>query len=445
MLTEWPRVSIVMPVYNGGHYFALALQSALAQDYPDFEIVVVDDGSQDGGEVGRIAREGGERVRYIRQDNKGVAGALNTAREAMTGDIFCWLSHDDLYLPHKTRRQALYHRQLGDPDGVLFTDYDLIGPEGEYLQTIRADRPTLLQAPMLALLTGSINGCTLFAPATVMNALGPFEEQYRYTQDYRLWNRLLGRFEFYHQPEVTVRYRVHPGQDSNKPAAVSEGEALWIDMMDDRSEVERVQMRGSTQRFFASMARHLEQAPYPRALHHARERAAGAVAATLVSVVVAAPADDAALRATIASLTAQSHPLVEILVVGPAASGSIPGATRLLPADGAASTWLQAGLLQSRGDYLICLRAGEQLAPEDLAQRVAAMQERGGFLGHVGTPPDPRHLMLGTPLALKNLMFHRALLGEGFELSPHADVFGDGVSLAGLLRSHPPTMLETAQ
>jgi glycosyltransferase involved in cell wall biosynthesis len=155
-LNAGPRISICMPVYNGGHYFALALESALAQTWPNCEIVVVDDGSTDGGESERNAARGGSRVRYIRQQNRGVAGALNTAVEAMTGDIFCWLSHDDLYEPHKTEAQVDYHRRLGRRDAVLFSDYHVIDAKGKLVNRVSSDRQRLLRAPMLALLNRNI-------------------------------------------------------------------------------------------------------------------------------------------------------------------------------------------------------------------------------------------------------------------------------------------------
>ena len=140
-----PMVSIVMPVYNGGDYFRLALNSALRQAYDNFEIVVVDDGSQDGGAAERIAARGGARVRYIRQENQGVAGALNRGLQEMRGEFFCWLSHDDLFVPHKTAMQAAYHKRLGKPDAVLFSDYELMDPAGKVYQRISA-QPIQTQA-----------------------------------------------------------------------------------------------------------------------------------------------------------------------------------------------------------------------------------------------------------------------------------------------------------
>jgi glycosyltransferase involved in cell wall biosynthesis len=439
MRTEWPRVSIIMPVYNGGRYFRMALNSALGQEYPDFEIIAVDDGSNDDGEVMRIARAGGPRVRYIRQNNKGVAGALNTGLDAMTGDIFCWLSHDDLFLPDKLRKQADYHQRLGDPEGILFSDYDVIGPAGELLQTVRADRARLIAAPMLALLTGSINGCTLFAPKAVIQKAGPFEERYRYVQDYRVWNRILGQGEFYHQPEVTVQYRVHPGQGSQKPEAVTEGESLWIAMMNDRSEIERVQMYGSSLRFFSKLREHLQGSPYTRATRYAATQANDAIKATRVSVIVVSD-DDESLQATLLSLSQQTHAPLETSVAAEECPVDLPSDVSFIRFADHGYSRLEPAILSSRGDYIVCVRAGEAMHPSTIEMLVSQMQEKGRWWGYVGHVMDARQALLKAPVPLRVLVFHRLLIGAGWVR--YLGEMRDERALAALMRSHEPVQLE---
>src|SRR5262245_7173783 len=101
-----PLVSIVIPVYNGSPYLREAINSALAQTYPNLEVIVVNDGSTDDGETARIACSYGKRIRYFAQDNGGVASALNRGLEKMQGEFFSWLSHDDMYTPDKIEKQV---------------------------------------------------------------------------------------------------------------------------------------------------------------------------------------------------------------------------------------------------------------------------------------------------------------------------------------------------
>ncbi len=90
-----PKVSIIIPVYNGEKYVSLAIESALRQTYSNLEIIVVNDGSTD--KTDKICRSYGNKIRYIKKENGGVSTALNVGIDNMTGEYFSWLSHDDLY------------------------------------------------------------------------------------------------------------------------------------------------------------------------------------------------------------------------------------------------------------------------------------------------------------------------------------------------------------
>ncbi len=101
-----PFVSIVIPVYNGANYLREAIESALGQTYPDVEVIVVNDGSNDGGKTRDVALSFGNRIRYLEKTNGGVATALNLGVREMRGELFAWLSHDDVYYPEKIARQV---------------------------------------------------------------------------------------------------------------------------------------------------------------------------------------------------------------------------------------------------------------------------------------------------------------------------------------------------
>jgi glycosyltransferase involved in cell wall biosynthesis len=105
MTENAPLVSIVIPVYNGSNYLSEAIDCCLNQTYPHVEVIVVNDGSNDGGKSHEIAISYGSKISYYEKENGGVSSALNLGIEKMKGQYFSWLSHDDLYLPQHIETQ----------------------------------------------------------------------------------------------------------------------------------------------------------------------------------------------------------------------------------------------------------------------------------------------------------------------------------------------------
>jgi glycosyltransferase involved in cell wall biosynthesis len=204
------QVSVVIPVYNGANYLAQAVDSALAQDHPGLEVLVVNDGSTDGGATAAVARGYGSRIRYLEKPNGGVASALNRGIEAMRGDWLSWLSHDDVYLPGKVSVQVA--RLAGaPPDAVLFSDYAFIDADGNRLGEKRfRGRVAAMRAELVR--GDPVNGCTTLVSRRVLEEAGGFDVRLRTIQDYDLWFRLARRHPFVHVPEVLLLSRLHPAQ-----------------------------------------------------------------------------------------------------------------------------------------------------------------------------------------------------------------------------------------
>ena len=124
-------VTVMIGVYNAEAYVAEAIESVLAQSYSPIELIVVDDGSDDGS--GDVARSYGERLTYIRQERQGNGAARNTAVGAARGDFFAFLDADDLWLPSYLERVVeLYDesRARGVPVGIATCDALILGPDG---------------------------------------------------------------------------------------------------------------------------------------------------------------------------------------------------------------------------------------------------------------------------------------------------------------------------
>lgn len=214
-----PLVSIVIPVYNGSNYMREAIDSALAQTYKNIEVIVVNDGSNDNGETERIAKEYGERIRYISKKNGGVSTALNTGIRNMNGEYFSWLSHDDVYMPDKVEREVEALAGLDNKCTVVCCgsvhidkDSNLIGtmPNVDISAVKHLSWDDVL---MLLLKQGSINGCTLLIPREIFDQVGYFDETLRFNQDGFMWMKIfLRKYSLLQIPDVCVKGRIHDKQ-----------------------------------------------------------------------------------------------------------------------------------------------------------------------------------------------------------------------------------------
>ncbi len=101
------NVSVIIPAFNAASYLQSAVDSCLRQTFPPREIIVVDDGSQDG--TADVCRALGDTVRLERIENGGVARARNIGAKQATGDYFVFLDADDVLLPHALES---LHRQI---------------------------------------------------------------------------------------------------------------------------------------------------------------------------------------------------------------------------------------------------------------------------------------------------------------------------------------------
>lgn len=383
-----PKVSIIVPVYNGANYMRDAIDSALAQTWGDTEVVVVNDGSRDDGATEAIALSYGDRIRYVAKPNGGVASALNAGIAAMTGEVFCWCSHDDMHLPEKAARQVAEWDRLGRPDCVLYSDYRVIDLGGEKIADLRLDHAMLDAKPEYALLRGSVHGCSVFVPRRLFERFGGFDETLPTTQDYDLWFRMVQDVPFIHMPDVLVLSRWHDEQGSKKIDHRIEAAGLWRKMMDGIPRGRQIALEDSVHRFYIETARFLRANALDLAAEHAEARAAEGLENALVSVVVPVHTRiDMALSAVDSAL-AQNNASVEVIVVDdgclPAASARLASAiasrerTRLIrqPRLGRAAA-CNAGWAEACGDYIAFLDPADLFLPGKISMQFRAMVESG--------------------------------------------------------------------
>ena len=174
-----PRVSVLIPCYNAGRYLSAALDSVLAQTYQDFEIIVVDDGSQD--DSGAVAARY-PRVRYFHNAHSGISVTRNLAISKAGGEILVFLDADDLWEPEKLEKQVAYLDS--HPDCQLV--YTLV-------RNFFDGDPTAMTQRQEQLLNANMDNClvTCCIRRSLYETYGGYREDYAYGEDThwvtRLW------------------------------------------------------------------------------------------------------------------------------------------------------------------------------------------------------------------------------------------------------------------
>lgn len=202
-----PRISVIIPCYNQGHYLAEAIDSVLNQTYPHVEIIVVDDGSTDN--TPEVAARYGERIQYVYKPNAGLSAARNTGILHATGEFLHFLDSDDCIKPEMLRMQM--DAFAATPTGTVFyAGWQEVDMNGRVIA--QCDAPSLSPDPFRALLSENLPvHCYSVRRAALAN-VGLFDVHLPACEDWDLWLRLAAaRYEFVAaSPGAVAVYRRHP-------------------------------------------------------------------------------------------------------------------------------------------------------------------------------------------------------------------------------------------
>jgi glycosyltransferase involved in cell wall biosynthesis len=183
-----PRVSVVIPLYNLRRFVAEAIESALAQTLPAdvVEIVVIDDGSTDGSS--EIARRYVPRIRYVRQENRGLSAARNAGIRESTAPLLAFLDADDRLLPEKLASQLdVFERH---PDvGLVYSGVRHVDETGRLLpqQGWAKDEGDVFPRLVLGNLIHPLVAVVRREP---VERAGGFDETLTSAEDWDLWLRI---------------------------------------------------------------------------------------------------------------------------------------------------------------------------------------------------------------------------------------------------------------
>lgn len=223
-----PRVSVVLPVYNGAEFLPHAIESVLSQSFADLELIVVDDASGDSS-VAVIEGFTDIRIRLIRnQQNLGLPATLNVGIAAASGEFIARQDQDDIALKDRLLKQV-----------ARMDDNPALGLLGTWAQILTEDATGSWQASgehrhppddsslRLRLLWNSpFVHSSVMMRAAVVRALGGYaaEPERVLPEDFDLWTRMAGAAEIGNVPEVLQQYRqTSTGLSRVKAEAVRQG------------------------------------------------------------------------------------------------------------------------------------------------------------------------------------------------------------------------------
>lgn len=210
-MSQAPKASVILPVYNAGHYLAYAIESVLQQTFTEFELLLLNDGSTDGSlEVMQRYAAQDERCHVITRENKGLVYTLNEGVELARTEVLFRMDADDLCLPTRFAKQMAYLD--AHPECVAVgSRVMLIDPDGDplcpFVDTF--DHAAIDVAHMQGL------GGAIAHPAVAMRrpavmAVGGYRSAFKHAEDLDLFLRMAEYGQLANLPEVLFMYRQHP-------------------------------------------------------------------------------------------------------------------------------------------------------------------------------------------------------------------------------------------
>lgn len=211
-----PAVTVVIPAYNSARYIGEALDSLKAQTFDDYEVIVVNDGSDDREELERILKSHSLLITYLSQENKGVSAARNAAIRVGRGEFYAQLDADDQWTPDYLEVQLGILKE--NPDVVVVYPNATIIGDGvtaglEFMKISPSEGEVTFES--LVQQKCVVMTCVTARMSAIRGA-GMFDESIRSCEDFDLWLRIVnngGRIVYHRRP--LVLYRRHVGSLSS--------------------------------------------------------------------------------------------------------------------------------------------------------------------------------------------------------------------------------------
>lgn len=207
-----PKVSIVLPCYNGASMLPQAIESVLSQTFQDWELIIVNDCSTDNTlEIAMRYEENDERIRVFSNSvNKKLPASLNEGFSHARGEYFTWTSDDNILLPNMLEMLCSFLDKHEDI-GLVVSDYDIIDVNGNYVRTIKIPNDINICMPL-----NNYVGASFMYRRSIAQITGRYDERLYLVEDYDYWIRLWKESEVGIDHHVLYKYRIHNNSLTSK-------------------------------------------------------------------------------------------------------------------------------------------------------------------------------------------------------------------------------------
>ncbi len=207
-----PKISVVIPVFNGEKTIQETIQSVLAQTHTDLELIIINDGSRDrtADLVGNIDDD---RLHLFSYENAGLAASRNRGIERSTGEYISFLDADDLWTKDKLELQ-LQALENNPQAAVAYSWTDFIDEDSNFFRPGCHISVNGKVGEQLLLVNVIENGSNVLVRKAVFDRVGNFDTELSTAADWDMWLRIAKEYEFVAVPTVQVLYRFSPSSMS---------------------------------------------------------------------------------------------------------------------------------------------------------------------------------------------------------------------------------------
>ena len=389
-----PKVVVIMPVYNGSNYMREAIDSALNQTYKNVEVVVINDGSTDGGKTDAIAKSYGDKIKYFVKENGGVSSALNFGIKYIQDNYkdayFCWLSHDDKYTPEKIEKEVKALKGH-DKTTVVFSNFSLLDDKGTIFATTHSEERIKEDQfkGIYPVLKGMVNGDTILVHQDVFNKCGYFDEVNTNAADYRMWLKVFAEFDHIFLKEPLSLYRIHDQQDTVKsPTYNEESDNFWLTAIDEIDDKKAKSWGVTLFKLYADLYIQMKNAGFNKAAEKAYDLAKKRFTKDQPSVSVLMPSynSEKYLESSVNSLLSSDLGDFELIIIDDNSSDNTVKVAESLaekdfrikviknPRNEGVAVSLNTGLDKMRGKYITRLDSDDTMLPSRLLKQFLLLE-----------------------------------------------------------------------